>query len=108
MSRRRSRKRFRRRSTPSNLMEQEGTIEESDLPKNKKSSKKYKIVIDESAETVEKTKTTINNIVRYYHDKAMHPDEAHPERLQGQDVQLSGIRQSERCKFWKITQSHQS
>ena len=39
------------------------TIEELDLPKNTKSSKKYKITIDESAEEVEKAKTTINNIV---------------------------------------------
>ena len=37
------------------------TIDELDLPKNTKSSKKYKITIDESAEA----KTTINNIVRY-------------------------------------------
>ena len=50
------------------------TIEESDLPK--KSSKKNKITINESAETVEKTKT-INNVVRYYHDEATHPDEVH-------------------------------
>ena len=55
------------------------TIEESDLPKNTKSSKKYKIAIDESAETVEKTKTTINNVVRYYHDEVTHPDEVHEE-----------------------------
>ena len=41
------------------------TIEELDLPKNTKSSKKYKTAIDESAETVEKTKMTINNVVRY-------------------------------------------
>ena len=44
-------------------------VEESDLPKNTKSSKKYKIAIDESAEEVEKAKTTINNIVKYYHDE---------------------------------------
>ena len=55
------------------------TIVESDLPKNTKSSKKYKIAIDESAETVEKTKTTINNVVRYYHDEVTHPDEVHEE-----------------------------
>ena len=36
-----------------------GTIEEWDLPKNTMSSKKYKIAIDESVETAEKTKTTI-------------------------------------------------
>ena len=42
------------------------TIEESALPKNTKSSKKYKIATDEAAETVEKTKTTINNVVRYF------------------------------------------
>ena len=35
-------------------------IEELDLPKNTKSSKKYKITIDESAKEVEKSKTTIN------------------------------------------------
>ena len=55
------------------------TIEESDLPKNTKSSKKYKIAIDESAEPVEKTKTTINNVVRYYYDEVTHPDEVHEE-----------------------------
>ena len=55
------------------------TIVESDLPKNTKSSKKYKIAIDGSAETVEKTKTTINNVVRYYHDEVTHPDEVHEE-----------------------------
>ena len=44
-----------------------GPIEELDLPKNTKSSKKYEITIDESAEEVEKAKTTINNIVMYYH-----------------------------------------
>ena len=54
-------------------------IEELDLPKNTKSSKKCKITIDESAEEVEKAKTTINNIVRYYHDKVTHPDEVHEE-----------------------------
>ena len=42
------------------------------MPKNTKSSKKYNIAIDESAETVEKEKTTINNIVMYYHDEATH------------------------------------
>ena len=82
------------------------TIVELDLPKNTKSSKKYNIAIDESAETVEKTKTTIKNVVRYYHDEATHPDEvheecvvqlpclgdeAHPERLQGKDLHSSGI-----------------
>ena len=51
---------------------------ELDFPKNKKSSKKYKITIDESAETVEKTKTTLN-VVRYYHEEATHPDEVHEE-----------------------------
>ena len=44
-----------------------------------KSSKKYKIAIDESAETVEKAKTTIINVVRYYHDEVTHPDEVHEE-----------------------------
>ena len=47
------------------------TIKELDLPKNTKSSKKYKIATDESAENAEKEKTTINNnIVKYYHDEA--------------------------------------
>ena len=55
------------------------TIEELDLPKVTKSSKKYKITIDESTETNEKEKTTINNIVMYYHDEATHPDEVHEE-----------------------------
>ena len=96
------------------------TIEELDLPKNTKSSKKYKITIDESAETVEKAKTTINNIVMFCHDEVAHPDEvheecvvqllclrgwledeAHPERLQGQDVHSSKIRQPERCNWWR-------
>ena len=54
-------------------------IKESDLPKNTKSSKKYKITIDESAEEVEKAKTTINNIVMYYHDEVTHPDEVYEE-----------------------------
>ena len=83
MFRRRSRKRFRKVITTLNLLEHffkkwilcgcEATdagsqvieeivkmnvIEESDLPKNTKSSKKYKITIDESAEEVEKAKTT--------------------------------------------------
>ena len=55
------------------------TIEELDLPKNTKSSKKYKITIDESAEEVEKTTTTNNNIVRFYHDGVTHLDEVHEE-----------------------------
>ena len=55
------------------------TIKELVLPKNTKSSKKYKIAIDESAETVEKEKTTISNIVRYYHHEATYLDEAHEE-----------------------------
>ena len=55
------------------------TIEELDLPKNTESSKKYKIAIDESAEKVEKAKTTINNIVRYSHDEVTHPDEVHED-----------------------------
>ena len=55
------------------------TIEESDLPKNTKSSKKYEIAIDESAETVDKAKTTINNIVRYYHDEVTHAEEVQEE-----------------------------
>ena len=50
------------------------TIEELDLPKNTKSSKKYKITIVESAETVEQAKTT-NNIVMFYLDEVAHPDE---------------------------------
>ena len=53
---------------------------EADLPKNTKSSKKYKIAIDESA-AVEKTKTTINNILRYYHDEVTHPDDVHEDRV---------------------------
>ena len=55
------------------------TIEELDLAKNTKSSKKYKVAVDESAETVEKAKTTINNIVMYYHNEVTHPDEVHEE-----------------------------
>ena len=55
------------------------TIGELDLPKNTKSSKKYKITIDESAEEVEKAKMTINNIVMFYHDEVTHPDEVHEE-----------------------------
>ena len=55
------------------------TIKELDLPKNTKSSKKYKTAIDESAETVQKAKTTINNIVMYYHYEVTHPDEVHEE-----------------------------
>ena len=55
------------------------TFEELYLPKNTKSSKKYKIAIDESAETVEKAKTTINNIVRSHHNEVTHPDEVHEE-----------------------------
>ena len=55
------------------------TNEELDLPKNTKSSKKHKIAIDESAGTVETAKTTINNVVRYDHDEATHPDEVHEE-----------------------------
>ena len=46
-------------------MKVKDTIEELDLPKNTRSSKMYKITIDESAETVEIAKTTIINIVRY-------------------------------------------
>ena len=55
------------------------TIEELDLPRNTKSFKKYKITIDESAEKVEKARTTINNIVLYYHDEVTHPDDVHEE-----------------------------
>ena len=92
------------------------TIEELDLPKNTKSSKKYKFAIDESAETAEKAKTTINNTVMHYRNEVTHPDEvheecvvqlpslgdeAHPERLQGRDVHSSGIRQPERCNCWR-------
>ena len=82
------------------IVKMTGAIEESDLPKNTKSSKKYKITIDESAEEVEKAKTTVNNIVMYNHDEVTHPDEVYekcivplpwledeapPERLQGQE-----------------------
>ena len=49
------------------------------LPKNTKSSKKHKITIDDSAEEVEKAKTTINNFVMYHHDEVTHPDEVHEE-----------------------------
>ena len=96
------------------------TVKELDLPKNTKSSKKCKITIDESAEKVQKAKTTINNIVRFHHDGVTHPDEvheecvvqllywqgwlgdeAHPERLQAQDVHSSGIRQPEPCNCWR-------
>ena len=55
------------------------TIQELDLPKNTKSSKKYKIMIRGSAETVEKAKRIINNIVMYYHDEVTQPDEVHGE-----------------------------
>ena len=55
------------------------TIEDLDLPKNTKSSKKFKIAFDESAETVEKLKTTINNMVMYYHNEVTHPDGVHEE-----------------------------
>ena len=53
-------------------------------------------------EEVEKAKTTINNMVMYYHDEVHEEgvvqlpclgDGAHPESLQGQDVHSSGIRQ---------------
>ena len=54
-------------------------IEELYLPKNTKSSKKYKITIDDSAEGLEKAKTTMNNFVMYYHDEVMHRDEVHEE-----------------------------
>ena len=57
------------------------TIEELDLLKNTKSSKKYKINIDESAGEVEKGKTTINTIVMYNHDEVTHFDEVHEERV---------------------------
>ena len=50
-----------------------------DLPKNTKSSKKYKIMIRGSAETVEKATTIINNIAMFYHDEVTHPDEVHGE-----------------------------
>ena len=55
------------------------TIEELDLPKNTKSSKKYKITIEGSSETAEKAKTTINNIGRYYDNEVTHLDEVHEE-----------------------------
>ena len=55
------------------------TIEELALPTNTKSSKTYQITIEGSAETVGKAKTTINNIVMYYHDEVTHPDEVHEE-----------------------------
>ena len=61
------------------IAEVKDTIEESDLPKNTKSSTKYKTAIDEPAETVEKTKTAINNAVMCHHDEATHPDEVHEE-----------------------------
>ena len=54
------------------IVKAKATIEELDLPKNTKFSKKYKIAIDESAETVEKAKTTINNMVMYYHNEVTH------------------------------------
>ena len=53
------------------------TIVELDLFQNTKSSKKYKITIDESAGEVEKGKTTIHNIVMYHHDEVTHLDEVH-------------------------------
>ena len=37
--------------------------------------------IRQSAEKVEKAKTTINNIVMYYHDEVTHPDEVHEEHV---------------------------
>ena len=55
------------------------TIEELDLPTNTKSSKKYKITIDESVKTVEKAKTTTNIIVRFCHDEVTCLDEVHEE-----------------------------
>ena len=55
------------------------TIEELDLPKNMKSFTKEKITIDRSAETVEKAKTTINNVVMDYLDEVTHPDEVYEE-----------------------------
>ena len=84
------------------------TIEELDLPKNTKSSKKYKITIDESVETVEKAKTTTNIIVRFCTDEVTCLDEVHEECVvhlheggsemkhilkdyKGQDVRSSGI-----------------
>ena len=65
-----------------NIVKVNDTIEELDLPKNTKSSKKYKITIDGSAETVEKAKTIINNIVMYYHNEVTHPGEVHEEGVQ--------------------------
>ena len=63
----------------SDIVKVNATVKELDLPKNTKSSKKYKITIDESAEEVEKAKTTINNIVAFYTDGVTHPDEVHEE-----------------------------
>ena len=61
------------------IVKMSDTIEDSDLPKNTKSSKKYRITIDESTEEVEKAKTTINNVVMYHHDEVTHPDEVYGE-----------------------------
>ena len=46
-----------------------------DLPKNTKSSKKYEVTIDGSAEKVENAKTTITNTVMHYHEEVTHSDE---------------------------------
>ena len=56
------------------IVKMRDTIEELDLPKNTKSSKKYKITIEESVETVEQAKTT-HNIVMCCHDEVTHLDE---------------------------------
>lgn len=49
------------------------------VPKNSKTSKKYKVMIAGSAEKVERAKTAINNICMYYHDETTHPGEVHEE-----------------------------
>jgi rRNA processing protein Krr1/Pno1 len=49
------------------------------VPKNAKTSKKYKVMIAGSADKVERAKVAINNICMYYHDEHTHPGEVHEE-----------------------------
>ena len=53
--------------------------------KNTKSSQKHKITTDESADKIEKAKTTISNIVMHSHDDVTHLDEMHEDYLIGKD-----------------------
>eukprot|EP00448_Togula_jolla_P003322 CAMPEP_0170604364 /NCGR_PEP_ID=MMETSP0224-20130122/19383_1 /TAXON_ID=285029 /ORGANISM="Togula jolla, Strain CCCM 725" /LENGTH=505 /DNA_ID=CAMNT_0010929261 /DNA_START=54 /DNA_END=1571 /DNA_ORIENTATION=+ len=50
-----------------------------EVPKNVLPTKKFRVSIAGSSQSVEKTKTIINDIMMYYHHPVTHPDQVHEE-----------------------------